>query len=1016
MKDVAVGDRVSVTDKGEATVMFIGDTLFAPGFTWIGVELDVPKGKNDGSVQGERYFSCKDKYGAFVREDAVIVVSSSRPMSPVSNAEDISIIQKVRTPSPKLRLQSISPSNSSLAELLSCQRALEKKEEDILKLEQKLKQLTLSTEQKDKKFEELNEVLQLHVASEKSRNDSTNSDKKNIETLQAEIKSLKSQLDKVQGENQTNLKVVTSKLERSIEKLETDTEELNGMVESLTLDKEQFSLDKEIAEERVQEMEIEIEQLKLDVLEAKRQPKNGQDVDLVEENEKLREALKRLYSATGTEKTELTKQVRSLTKQTEVLTASCVEVETLRERKKILEGQVEELKSMLDASESYETMVEELSEQNLELSDQNAELKLANEELEELKLLSEELDQQHKDEERQMEEQVQALSTQVEIARNETRRLAEKLQAEQRVVDELTLQLNDSQQSEGTLHEKLKYLSGMEQELSQTKSNVRSAKLALMDEEQNLRTRSKQLQSALLAQRVSEFTMVHMKSLVPDGVLSNGPFRVLEMFESVQTLEVHSNTLGRLVQLDTDAGCQVSLLGFTIGENSRLFLEIASTVSSLQMLIEWSARFQETFMQVNKLVGILLDSVDEDQLCYESFVADLTASSDQLQVLVDRGLAELGPSKVLVDDSKLYIQLRTFLLQCHPVNDSVIGDICQVISRLADDWINSSKSSPFPAGFPTLLSSTQIAIEAQDIDIVNSIWIQWKSFKMTFSKNESKPTLFGAWEAFGESCRDQLGQVAESQKELDTVKGALRRRVLEVHEKNGALEALAVIRDGLQSKLDNLRLLSMENQDAGLVRSEMQAQLEEANSKYSELQNQSRIAIEQLEYKIAAFENKSPILATKNNPPPSPCESPLSSATFIYLKDQIAFWKKRALLRLTSQLKDLPRSIDNSSVVHSKDKLFNDIPRTKLLLEQALVAQSLVKVVDLSEANPRQEFQKQQLVALKVSQKVGDIGFNRKMDSGIHVGSITLPSTSHSLCRPIHIGIETFENLFKPLF
>lgn len=64
--DIAVGGRVLVDGAKPGTVAFLGSTKFAHG-VWVGVVLDTPEGKNDGSVAGVQYFECEANYGLFTR-------------------------------------------------------------------------------------------------------------------------------------------------------------------------------------------------------------------------------------------------------------------------------------------------------------------------------------------------------------------------------------------------------------------------------------------------------------------------------------------------------------------------------------------------------------------------------------------------------------------------------------------------------------------------------------------------------------------------------------------------------------------------------------------------------------------------------------------------------------------------------------------------------------------------------------------------------------------------------------
>nr|POF14870.1 cell polarity protein alp11 [Quercus suber] len=62
------------TDARRGAVKFIGDVDEIPGVgAWVGVCLDEPTGKNDGSVKkgGQRYFECAPNCGVFVRAERV---------------------------------------------------------------------------------------------------------------------------------------------------------------------------------------------------------------------------------------------------------------------------------------------------------------------------------------------------------------------------------------------------------------------------------------------------------------------------------------------------------------------------------------------------------------------------------------------------------------------------------------------------------------------------------------------------------------------------------------------------------------------------------------------------------------------------------------------------------------------------------------------------------------------------------------------------------------------------------
>jgi dynactin 1 len=85
MAELRLGQTVRLSDGRQGTIRFVGGTHFAQG-EWVGVELEDDSGKNDGSVQGERYFDCDPGRGMFVRPGTVTVLA--QPPTAKTNGRD----------------------------------------------------------------------------------------------------------------------------------------------------------------------------------------------------------------------------------------------------------------------------------------------------------------------------------------------------------------------------------------------------------------------------------------------------------------------------------------------------------------------------------------------------------------------------------------------------------------------------------------------------------------------------------------------------------------------------------------------------------------------------------------------------------------------------------------------------------------------------------------------------------------------------------------------------------------
>nr|CAG8434267.1 15014_t:CDS:2 [Entrophospora candida] len=101
--EVVVDVRCEVKGK-IGTVRYVGHTSFASG-KWVGVELDEPSGKNDGSVDGTHYFDCRPGHGVFFRASQVrllsepITLQQTQSQTSFAPPNEINGVRSIRPPS-----------------------------------------------------------------------------------------------------------------------------------------------------------------------------------------------------------------------------------------------------------------------------------------------------------------------------------------------------------------------------------------------------------------------------------------------------------------------------------------------------------------------------------------------------------------------------------------------------------------------------------------------------------------------------------------------------------------------------------------------------------------------------------------------------------------------------------------------------------------------------------------------------------------------------------------------------
>ncbi|XP_056659583.1 dynactin subunit 1 isoform X7 [Monodelphis domestica] len=472
-RPLRVGSRVEVIGKGHrGTVAYVGATLFATG-KWVGVILDEARGKNDGTVQGRKYFTCEEGHGIFVRQSQIQVfedgADTTSPETPDSSAAKVlkreatdsaakasklaPTTRKTTTRRPKPARPTSSgasgaggpagPSGSASASASTGEMSSSEpstpaqtplaapiiptpsltspgaapplpspsKEEEGLRVQVR-------------DLEEKLETLRLKRAEDKAKLKELEKHKIQLEQVQE----WKSKMQEQQADLQRKLKEARKEAKDALEAKERYMEEMADTADAI----EMATLDKEMAEERAESLQQEVEALKerleelttdLEILKAEIEEKGSDGAassyqlkQLEEQNARLKDALVRMRDLSASEKQEHIKLQKLMEKKNVELEAVRQQRERLQEELGQAERTIDELKEQVDAALGAEEMVETLTDRNLNLEEKVRELRETVGDLEAMNEMNDELQENARETELELREQLDMAGARVREA------------------------------------------------------------------------------------------------------------------------------------------------------------------------------------------------------------------------------------------------------------------------------------------------------------------------------------------------------------------------------------------------------------------------------------------------------------------------------------------------------------------------------------------------------------------------------------------------------------------------
>tara|TARA_R110002003_G_scaffold41_8_gene2868 strand:- start:2743 stop:6174 length:3432 start_codon:yes stop_codon:yes gene_type:complete len=694
MSGFKIGQTVETAQQQQGLVKYVGPIHVADG-NWLGIELPTATGKNDGSVRGERYFTCPVGHGLFVKDTNIVrVVSQPVTKPPPKPAPLVPSASSSKAPSsskPAPATARPRPSSVIAAKPTSRLSTVSKRQSVApAPLRAPVRKASIAAGSATSATPAVRPgPVSSAASSTKPVRDST------VDALQTKLRHLEKQhtedqdllkelsharderdrfhgiIQKLQGKCQTQHQECLD-LKAQLHTLQSDNDRLSKAHEEHEVDLEDALVDKEMAEERADVAEIELEHLRskleerdmevdilrseaelftADMSEAERQEAGY--YQLQHENERLRQALITLKEMTGEQELDLKARVRDLEAETEQL-------EPLRSANTALQTQVgevsaliEHLQAQVDANAEWEDISAELTAKNQELEDRITTQDAVIRDLESLKELNDELEAQRIDEAEDLLSELAAkdseLTEQARVIEDQEGQIAEQLELISKfreLVLELQGRMADAESSRNMTEAQVKDTTGRFNEVMDLNRRLHASKVEAT---------TKQFKSEMnsLCLELGDEQMSIMKETGSVDFIVSKPIQVylLSKRAAAKTSMVSSfltsmdkqlSYNGGLDEAKSRLGCIEAImhLSFIRSASNRVWSAIA--VSPLTEVAKFG-HYHDDFLKIDDVLDESVDKLKLDEVNFQDLAGSLKQCAYKQKTMLSMRKDVLAP-------------------------------------------------------------------------------------------------------------------------------------------------------------------------------------------------------------------------------------------------------------------------------------------------------------------------------------------------------------------------------------